>query len=161
MTVWAESLLPVGSLIAGSMMTMAGQVLTDRRQSRRESDKRRDDFRLRRYETERETLLALQDAIDKHILSSKTLLAAVRDAYGDWLQPEPFAEVLTFAEREFNIEKLAARCLDREAAEATLAFIKRAGAYAGEKAGATSPEKEYQHAQELLGRALRKDLPLQ
>ena len=58
-----EVLLPVGSLIAGSVLTMLNQSLTDSRTYRRERAARLDDFRIKRYEIDRDTLLQLQDLL--------------------------------------------------------------------------------------------------
>lgn len=58
-----QVLLPVGSLIAGSLLTMFNQRLSDNRAYRRERQAKRDDFRIRRFEIDRDTLLQLQDLL--------------------------------------------------------------------------------------------------
>jgi hypothetical protein len=58
-----EVLLPVGTLIAGSLLTMFNQGLVDQRTYRRERAARLDEFRIKRYEIDRDTLLQLQDLL--------------------------------------------------------------------------------------------------
>lgn len=111
MTNWAASLIPVGSLFAGSLLTMVGQALTDRRISRREREKRLDGYRVRSFEIERETLLSLQEAIKQHFF-------LVIDRY----ENPSTEEEQKYYEGEHLIGMLADRCRAHEAAEAAHTF---------------------------------------
>lgn len=65
MSVWLTSVLPVGTLVVGAALTMAGQALSDRRTRFRERQAREDAFRIESFKLERETLIALQDQLDE------------------------------------------------------------------------------------------------
>lgn len=58
------ALVPVGSLAMGSLLTMIAQGLSDRRAHGREREARREEFRLRQYERERDAIIAMQVALE-------------------------------------------------------------------------------------------------
>jgi hypothetical protein len=69
MTAWASLLIPAGSAAAGGIVAGASaiwaQAVTQRGTSTREREARREAFILKRLDTERETLISLQDAIEE------------------------------------------------------------------------------------------------
>jgi hypothetical protein len=155
MTEWAASLIPVGSLALGSVLTMVGQARSDRRISRRESEARRDEFRIRRYEIERDTLLALQDAVIKHVEQASQILFLIANGNQD-------VSLTDFALEEMRIRMLASRCLDRDAAEAVNNFCDQVNLHVRSERSATAGRgpgwgAQLTRASDLLGEALRRD----
>jgi len=149
MTSWAASLIPVGSLAFGSALTLFGQALSDRRTSRRERESRLDAIRVRRYEIERDTLLALQDGVLRYLeLGAKTL--AEKGKQGPVEDP---TEVILLA---MQLRMLAGRCLDRNAAEA----VNDLCAQVHRNLGLPRDERQGWNSNivfDLLGEALRRD----
>jgi hypothetical protein len=60
---WVPVLVTTGSLALGSLLTMAGQALSDRRTRARESAARKDQLRIQLYQEERAVLHQLQDLV--------------------------------------------------------------------------------------------------
>ncbi|MFG1961497.1 hypothetical protein [Nonomuraea sp. NPDC049028] len=60
---WVTTLVPVGSLITGAVLTMLGQSLADRRALRREHEARKEQFHAKNFEIHRDALLKLQEAV--------------------------------------------------------------------------------------------------
>lgn len=56
---------------------MIGQARSDKRVSHREREHRLDEFRIHRYEIERDTLLALQDAVIKHAKQASQAIESI------------------------------------------------------------------------------------
>jgi hypothetical protein len=133
------------------MLTMFGQARSDRRASSRERENRLDTFRIRRYEIERDTLLALQEAVLDHV----QLAGQILDATGGKGQIIGNPELTL---HEMQMRKLAARSLDRSAAQA----VTDLGAQV--RLHLRSPENkrpgwanQLESALDLLGEALRHD----
>ena len=63
MTDWAAALIPVGSLLAGSVLTMWGQARTDHRVLKRERVSRQDAYTIQRHDLDRTTLVELQQVV--------------------------------------------------------------------------------------------------
>jgi len=63
MTDWANAALPVATLILGSVLTMAGQALGDRRTATRERRARREAFRASNFEMHRAAMLEMQETV--------------------------------------------------------------------------------------------------
>jgi hypothetical protein len=146
MTPVLDVLLPVGALIAGSLLTMVNQSLTDRRTYSREREARRDDFRIRRFEIERDTLLALQDLL----ISYEMLPEAVDVDEGK------------FHEAAEKARMLAERCLDAEVRDLVEDYVFRRGElYFYTEWPAPKLADECMHiyvdAQHAIGDALRSD----
>ena len=67
MTAWPSLLIPAGAAASGGIITgvfaVWSQVITHRRTDARERDSRREAFMIRSFETERENLRTLHDAL--------------------------------------------------------------------------------------------------
>lgn len=63
MTDWPATLIPVGSLVIGSLLTIGGQALADRRTRKREREARAEGFRIQNFEVHREALLKIQPMV--------------------------------------------------------------------------------------------------
>jgi hypothetical protein len=153
-TDWAASLIPVGTLALGSVLTMVGQARSDRRVSRRERDSRRDDFRIRRYEIERDTLLALQDALIKQVEVAIKILNQIYSGKKD-------VDLIDYRLDQIKIGMLTSRCLDRNAADAANKFCDQVESHVQSvRSGKeTSPGwgPQLTIASDLLSAALRRD----
>lgn len=153
MTVWA-TLIPVGSALAGSALTIVGsmssQALTDRRASRREIVRRHDEFAVRRFEIERETLLALQEVIGELAIA----VAQLQTQDPTELSPLHLKVVQCVA----TIQRLAHRVLADDAREAALDVVGGVIAAGSDLAEIhESLSRTYGKAQSTLGEALRRD----
>jgi hypothetical protein len=149
MTDWAAMLVPAGTLVAGSVLAMCGQGLVDRRALRREREARRDNFTVKRYELERDTLLAQQDALIRHMQICIFL------ASSDPKSADTHGDLVDVVEK---IVMLNARTFDSDVRAAVKQYIQVAGA--GDKTKNWSPERMKQffsEAQNAIGSALRKD----
>jgi hypothetical protein len=144
MTDWATALVPVAALAVGSLLTMLGQSLTDRRAYRREREARYHDFRIRRFEIERDTLLELQD---KLLLLTDRRIALNQADLGSTTSEAAKSAYMTTSD---EVLALASRCLDNEARETTLKYR-----YLCNRAEATGAE--YHSAINAIGEALRRD----
>jgi hypothetical protein len=153
MTSWAASLIPVASLALGSVLTMVGQARSDRRISRRERESRRDEFRIRRYEIERDTLLALQDAVIEHAKQAAQMINSIRD--------DKQVDLADLTINEMRIRMLTSRCLSRDVAEAVNNFCDqvklRVRSEQSGKCKGAGWASQLQRATDLLGEALRRD----
>jgi hypothetical protein len=71
MTQWASQLIPAGSVVVGGLvtgsLTLWGQALVNKGTHKREREARHDSFKVKQREIERDALLALQEALRKHI----------------------------------------------------------------------------------------------
>ena len=69
MTAWAALLIPAGSAafggLAGAGSAIWAKIVTHRSTDARERAARRETLKIKRFESERETLLALQDAVHR------------------------------------------------------------------------------------------------
>jgi hypothetical protein len=130
---------------------MVGQARSDRRISRREREGRRDEFRIRRYEIERDTLLALQDAVLEHVkIASQILGLKDRDA-----RTKQFTSLTL---DEMQIRMLAGRCLNMEAAQAVITFCDQVSLHVKSAEGqGPGWGPQLARAFDLLGEALRRD----
>jgi hypothetical protein len=63
MTDWVTTLVPPISLIAGSVLTLSGQLWIDRRTQHREERARREDFRIKNFEYQRGVLTEMQEML--------------------------------------------------------------------------------------------------
>ncbi|MEO3808075.1 hypothetical protein ABGB17_03645 [Sphaerisporangium sp. B11E5] len=151
----ADLLIPAVSAVIGAIVgggaTIISQILTQRGTYKREREARRDAFQTRRFEIERDTLLALQDAVTKHSLTLSSYIngdlpadirATDTDLLDDWRE----------------VVKLAHRVLDRDAAQAATEYCDVA------HRAAQDPHGERQNlisafgkAQQALGAAIRHD----
>jgi hypothetical protein len=93
---------------------MVGQSISDRRSSRRERDARYDAFRIKRFETDREALLALQELLNQHVPIVTRIL---HEAAGPLSENH---EVIGMARK---ITTLAHRCLDDKVCDDVLEYI--------------------------------------
>ncbi|WP_433465718.1 hypothetical protein [Spirillospora sp. CA-128828] len=116
---------------------------------------------IKRHEIERDTLLALQEALIEHYgLTIRFKRHRLRAHLGQDVDEAKAAE----AAREYHaagrtLEKLAARALDRNPAEAVLAYMRAAArALAAPSNGEIGIHADAAHhrAQELLGEAIRR-----
>jgi hypothetical protein len=62
-TDWISTLVPIGTFIAGSLVTLAGQALHDRRIAERERRARREDFRIANFDMHRGAMLEMQELV--------------------------------------------------------------------------------------------------
>src|ERR1017187_858463 len=76
---WVNVALPIASLIAGSLLTMANQALADRRMADRERHARRDEFKGANFEMHRTAMLEMQEI--------------VRDCYGSLVKESQRREI--------------------------------------------------------------------
>lgn len=153
MTDWAAILIPVGTLALGSLLTMIGQARSDRQIARRERDSRREDFRIRRYEIERDTLLALQEAVIEHVTLATHMLTLMRRGEKD-------VSLTEYGLQRIRIRMLASRCLDRSAGEAIDTFCGQVESHLQSvRSGNKGPgwTQQLEAASDLLGLALRRD----
>lgn len=60
-TDWTNTLLPIGTLVLGSLLTIAGQTLRDRRLAKNEKLARRESFRVANFEMHRDAMLKMQE----------------------------------------------------------------------------------------------------
>src|SRR5215469_8406067 len=104
MTNWTATFIPVGSLLLGSVLAMCGQALSDRRTSGRDRESRLADLRIRQYEIERETLLALQNAVAQHVKIAAEAFKTAKDH-------RPAFDNTELPINEMEIRLLAARTL--------------------------------------------------
>jgi hypothetical protein len=155
MAALADLLIPAGSALVGALIGSAGtigsQIVTNRGVHKREQEARRDAFMSRRYEIERDTLLALQDAFTKHSVTWSSYIngelppearATDFDVLGDWRE----------------VVKLAARTLDREAADAATKYCEVAHRAMNDPHGERENLIEaFGRAQQIVGGALRRN----
>lgn len=115
MTAWASLLVPAGAVAIGGVVTGASaiwtQVLVHRVTSERERESRRDTFMVKRFETERDTLLALYEAVYELHMMHISLRAGIRERGGK----DVTDNYLNLSDK---IAMLANRTLDKDAAHA-------------------------------------------
>lgn len=131
-------------------MTIIGQALSYRHASGRERESRLDAFRIRRYEIERDTLLAMQGAALRHLeLAAMTLAEKGHEG--------PVDDLTELILNAMRLRMLAARCLDRNVARAVVDLCAHVHqnlmSPPGQRKGWNS-----NLASDLLGEALRRDL---
>ncbi|MCW2940506.1 MAG: hypothetical protein JWN00_3491 [Actinomycetia bacterium] len=155
MTAVLDLVIPAGSALIGAVVggaaTIGSQWLTQRGTYKRDREARRDTFQARQFEIERDTLLALQDAVTAQSLTWS------RFVNGD-LPVEERATDSDLLDGWREVLKLAHRARDRNAADAALAFCVVANR------ADLNPHGERQNiinafgdAQRALGIALRRD----
>jgi hypothetical protein len=152
----ADLLIPAGSVLFGGLVTggftVASQSLTNRGTSKREWDARRETFRVRRFEIERETLMSLQDALLEHM----RIFIQLRGGYGFKGDAPP--STLEFGEQLAKVTALTARTLNDDARRCVHRYVMAAHETLQ---GEDTPEEDlvdaYGKAQTALGDALRRD----
>lgn len=120
MTAWAPLLVPAGSAAFGGLIgagsAIWAQVITHRGTTAREREARLDAFKIKRFESERETLVALQDTIQEmHGLIARRYLSGKR--------PDEFDDNPRLNDLQAAINKLASRTLATEARASTLFYL--------------------------------------
>jgi hypothetical protein len=148
MTDWAAMLVPAGTLVAGSVLTMFGQVLIDRRALRREREARRDAYKVKRYELERETLLALQNAISEHCT------IAIRVMSQRFSGRHIGFDIL---EKAIEVAPLHSRVRDDHVSAAVFEYLEKASQGILRKIHKEAVLSGYEEAQNAIGRSLRRD----
>jgi hypothetical protein len=63
MTDWVNTVLPIGTLVLGSLVTMTGQALRDRRMASQEQRARREGFMAGNFEVHRSAMLEMQEIV--------------------------------------------------------------------------------------------------
>lgn len=145
-----------GALIGGGA-TVWSQTVTHRGTARREHEAREHAFKIKRYEIERDTLLALQDALLAH---SRLFLQV---AHG---RPLPGRDEtptqLDLLDELSTISKLVARVLDDDARSLTeqygvIAHEALKQGFGTDESANTVISDIYSKAQDAIGAALRRD----
>jgi hypothetical protein len=156
-----ELLIPALSGLAGALIggaaTVWSQIVTHRGTARREREAREHAFMIKRYEIERDTLLALQDALLAH---SRVFLQVARGQSLSGRESPPTE--LELLDELVTISKLVPRLLDDEARSLTTQYSLVAHQTLkhgfGTNEGANKMIGDvYSNAQEAIGAALRKD----
>lgn len=142
------ALVPIGSLAAGCFLTMLAQGFSDRRAEEREREERRYGFEVKRYELERETLLALQDALTRHM----RLFTCLRFSDSD---PACAQRDLTDALSE--VIMLNARAVDHDARAAVERYVKDLGDGGAANVPQATTKELFAQAQNAIGTALRRN----
>jgi hypothetical protein len=91
---WTNTALPLASLAAGSLLTMLGQGLNDRRAAKREQLARREEFRAANFEVHRSAILEMQELVRdtfKSLLTERTRRQASGE--NDFWESKPFGKV--------------------------------------------------------------------
>ncbi|WP_433464212.1 hypothetical protein [Spirillospora sp. CA-128828] len=148
MTDWATALIPVGSLLAGSALTMWGQALTDRRVLSRERAARQEQFTVTRYELDRATLTELQQIV----LDLHEAVVATTRPWKDGHYEAATMRLLNQATR------LTARCLSDGVRSAMDDYQAAAYKFFDQPTGRErrlALQTRYYQAQEAMGEALR------
>lgn len=150
-------LIPAGSVVVGAVIAggaaVGGQILTHRGSFQRERMARREAFRIAQFETERETLLSLQEALLEHL----DLVLLVQNAAEEQQWERVENRVDAVARNDLRILTLTSRCLARDAVKAVDKFRSQAHSGTRNFGESFSIAQEFKDAQELLGLALRQD----
>jgi hypothetical protein len=151
----ADLLIPAGSAVAGALVgggtTIYSQMIAQSGTRVRDREARQDAFESRRFEIERDTLLALQDAVEAHRMTWSS------HVNGE-LSPEARATDMELLNDWGKVVKLAHRVLDRDAAKAAEEYCVVANRAVKDPYG----EREniiraYGDAQKAIGTAIRQD----
>jgi hypothetical protein len=150
MTDWAVALVPVGSLLAGSALTMWGQARADRRALAREQLARLDTFAIQRHELDRATLIELQQVV----LDLHEAVVATAQAWKNGHWDAATMRLLNQA------TQLSARCLNDKVRSAIDHY--QAAAYKflddpAQREHRLGVQTRYYQAQEAMGEAIRND----
>lgn len=152
MTAWAPLLVPAGSAMVGALIgggaTIAGQLVTNGGTRKREREARRDAFQVKRFEIERDTLIALQDVIQDH--HAAWGLVAVREH----LDTPEWELMSNMGKKTTEATKLAARVLDEDTRAKVHAYLTTAHATLQ---GDPTVSTDYATAQAAIGAALRRN----
>lgn len=161
------ALLPVGSAMLGSVLTLIGQALGDRRIHRRERLARRDQLQIQIYQEDRENLHALQQSL---VDVSELYFGAVAEETGQ-LSEGSDAKIarLLKSDQILRSNELVAqqimwfhRCRSEAVREALEAYHKaifslhESGTVADLQAGWEKHLKAFGNAQEAIGAELRR-----
>lgn len=157
MAAMADVLIPAGAVLLGGVITgvftIYGQNLTHRSTHKREREARRDAFLVKRYEIERDTLIALQEAIREHNVAWG--LVAVRERLND----DPVELIANLGAKVSTATTLVARVLDNDARSAVYEYLSTTQAMltpsTSQEFAATSDA--HARAQEAVGEAIRRD----
>jgi hypothetical protein len=99
MTTWAGTLLPIGTLVIGSLLTMGGQALRDRRAEKKEERVRREAFRVGNFEMHRSAMLEMQELVsDTFTGFLKEKHRREREGYYEYFDGRPFRKAEEFKE---------------------------------------------------------------
>ena len=95
---WINIVLPIGTLVLGSVLTMAGQALKDRRVDERERRARREEFLTGNFETHRSAMLEMQDLVrDLHAAYQAERQRRIDDGFYRYMKDFPIRDrVLKF-----------------------------------------------------------------
>jgi hypothetical protein len=121
-TTWASLLIPAGSVAVGGLITggfaVWSQNVIHLRTSERDREARYEAFTIRRYELEREVLVALQDALERHVMLYN------RFKYRDQLEEgDEKATRIDLVAIHSEVVKLANRTMNIAAGLAALEYI--------------------------------------
>jgi len=99
---WINITLPVCSLIAGSLLTMASQALNDKRAAARERTARREQFEAMNFEMHRTAMLEMQEIVLRFSdVVSKEKRRRIDSGYYDYWDSRPYGRVSSKRADEF------------------------------------------------------------
>jgi hypothetical protein len=76
MATWVPAFTSLSAVCIGALLTMLGQTLSDRRARNKDTDARKEEFRLKNFEIQRDALLQMQEILNE--FSRKVLLEKIR-----------------------------------------------------------------------------------
>lgn len=140
MEMWADTLLPIGTLIIGSLLTMGGQALHDRRMADKEKQARREAFRSDNFEIHRAAMLEMQEVLsDGFGLFIGEKCRREEEEYYAYFDSKPWQKALDFKHelaigmQMAELSKHLVGASDQERAEAAAdlleGYINQAGGY--------------------------------
>lgn len=94
MSDWVHIVLPIATLVLGSLLTMAGQALRDRRMDERERRARREVFLAGNFEMHRSAMLEMQELVrDFYDAFYKEKQRRIEDGFYRYMEARPLREI--------------------------------------------------------------------
>lgn len=94
MSDWVQIVLPIVTLVLGSLLTMAGQALRDRRMEERDRRTRREGFLASNFEVHRSAMLEMQDLVrDFYDSFQKEKQRRITDDFYRYMEARPLQDI--------------------------------------------------------------------
>ena len=160
---WTTFAISIASLVGGGGLTILGQFLSDKRIYKREREGRREGFYLKRFETERDTLIELRDSLYEFAALNRKLRGRI-------LQGEVSSDLVELNEKRYELNSkvyvlalgAASEGVEDAVIEGFLASERSMNDSVRETRSVDSElhavaRTKYNEAQRLIGHALKRD----